>query len=78
MKKNISKINSEEYPDLESELTEQEKKDRNNNTKNFKFIDWNKIPLDNIVQYLEEKYKFNSSGEAHAIFRLIEFYKQNK
>lgn len=38
------------------------------------FVDWNKKDLDELVEYLSNKHKFDSSGEAHAIFRLIEWY----
>lgn len=42
------------------------------------FEDWNKKSLDELSEYLENKYQFNSSGEAKAIFTLIDFYKKNK
>ena len=41
-------------------------------------IDWNKLSLDDYCDYLEEKYQFSSTGEAKAIFELINFYKENK
>ena len=42
------------------------------------FIDWNELSLDNYADFLEEKYKFSSSGEAKAIYELIKFYRENK
>jgi hypothetical protein len=42
------------------------------------FVDWNKFTLDELADYLEKKWKFSSSGEALAIMKLIDFYRQNK
>jgi hypothetical protein len=42
------------------------------------FLDWNTLTLDQMAEYLEEKYKFSSTGEAKCIFKLIEFYKKHK
>ena len=42
------------------------------------WMDWNKLSLDDYCDYLEEKHKFSSTGEAKAIFELIRFYKENK
>jgi len=39
---------------------------------------WNDYPLDQLVEYLRNIYRFSSSGEAHAINRLIQFYEQKK
>ena len=64
--------------DLDSELTKQEKNDRKKSINDKKFTDWNKISLDKLSKYLENKYMFDSSVDAHAIFRLIDFYKKNK
>jgi len=41
------------------------------------WIDWNELTLDQMVEYLKEKYKFSSSGDAKCIFSLIEFYEKN-
>ena len=41
-------------------------------------IDWNMLSLDDYCDYLEEKHRFSSTGEAKAIFELINFYKENK
>lgn len=41
-------------------------------------FDWNKLSLDELCKYLEDKYMFSSTGDAKAIHHLIEFYKQNK
>jgi hypothetical protein len=35
------------------------------------FVDWNQYNLDELCEYLDEKYRYNSSGEALAIFKLI-------
>jgi hypothetical protein len=42
------------------------------------FVDWNQYDLDHFANYLEDKWKFSSSGEALAIFKLIEFYRTHK
>lgn len=42
------------------------------------WVDWNSYSLDQLVDYLKHKYRFVSTGEAHAIYRLIEFYEQKK
>lgn len=41
-------------------------------------LDWNTLTLDQMVDYLENKYKFSSTGDAKCIFTLIEFYKKHK
>lgn len=40
--------------------------------------DWNTLSLDQMVEYLRNKYMFSSSGEAKCIFHLIEFYDKYK
>ena len=42
------------------------------------WIDWNTLTLDQMVEHLENKYKFDSSGDSLCIYRLIEFYKKHK
>jgi hypothetical protein len=42
------------------------------------WIDWNTLSMDELVEYLENKYMFSSSGDAYAINKLIEFYKENQ
>ena len=42
------------------------------------FIDWNTLSLDQMADYLEQKYEFLSSGEAKCIFELINFYRTHK
>jgi outer membrane biogenesis lipoprotein LolB len=42
------------------------------------FLNWNTLSLDQMVEYLEEKHKFSSTGESKCIFELIEFYKKHK
>ena len=42
------------------------------------FLDWNTLTLDQMVEYLEDKHKFSSTGESLCIYRLIEFYKKHK
>jgi hypothetical protein len=41
-------------------------------------VDWNQYNLDELANYLSNKYMFSSSGEALAIHKLIEFYEKNK
>lgn len=41
-------------------------------------IDWNTLSLDEMVEYLKEKYKFSSTGDAKCIHHLIEFYESKK
>ncbi len=41
-------------------------------------FDWNKLNLDQMAEYLEDKYRILSSGEALCVHHLVEFYKQNK
>ena len=38
-------------------------------------IDWNKLTMEQYIEHLEEKFKFDSSGTAKAVFQLIS---QNK
>ena len=42
------------------------------------FVDWNQYNLDVLSDYLERKHMFSSSGEALAIYKLVEFYRKNK
>jgi hypothetical protein len=46
--------------------------------KNDVFFDWNKLTLDQKVEYLRNKYRFISSGEANCINSLIGFYDERK
>ena len=67
--------------DIWNELSTSEKKERllpENEQKISGFMDWNKLSLDQHADYLEEKYRFSSKGEALSIYKLIEFYRQNK
>jgi len=41
------------------------------------FVDWNKFSMDELANYLENKYMF-SSGEALAIHKLVQFYREHK
>ena len=34
-------------------------------------IDWNKLTMEQYTEHLEEKFKFDSSGTAKAVFELI-------
>lgn len=53
--------------------------DRFFNEKNdTKVVDWNKKTLDELADYLENKWRFMSSGEAYSIMRMVEFYKKHK
>lgn len=42
------------------------------------FFDWNVLTLDQMVEYLEDKHRFSSTGESKCIYHLIEFYKNHK
>ena len=42
------------------------------------WMDWNKLTLDEMVEYLRNKYRFSSSGDAKCIYHLIEFYDNHK
>jgi hypothetical protein len=42
------------------------------------FVDWNQYSLDELADYLSKKHMFSSSGESLAIYKLIEFYRNNK
>jgi len=46
--------------------------------KTVKWIDWNTLSLDELVEYLKNKFKFDSSGTSKAVSKLIEFYEKNK
>lgn len=61
----------------EEELTEAEREERRNGVPP-PFMDWNKLSLDDMVEYLERQHMFSSSGESLCIFKLIEFYKSHK
>ena len=41
-------------------------------------IDSNTLSMDELVEFLEEKRKYSSSGESLAIYKLIDFYKKHK
>lgn len=41
-------------------------------------MDWNTLSLDQMVEYLRNKYMFDSSGDAKCIYHLIEFYDKHK
>ena len=40
---------------IEEELTESEKKDRNNVTKESGLVDWNEFPMNELAEYLENQ-----------------------
>lgn len=42
------------------------------------WMDWNALSLEQMVEYLREKYKYDSSGDAKCIYSLIEFYDKHK
>lgn len=42
-----------------------------------RWTDWNTLEMDKLVKYLEDKYMYHSSGDAFAINKLIEFYREN-
>lgn len=63
---------------LDEELTTKEKEERINEALPAGFVDWNNFSLDELADYLEKKWMFNSSGEALAIFKLVDFYRKHK
>jgi hypothetical protein len=42
------------------------------------FVDWNTFSMDELADYLENKWAIHSSGEAFAIMRMVDFYRENK
>ncbi len=42
------------------------------------WLDWNTLSLDQMVDHLKNKFRFDSSGTAKCIFTLIEFYEDYK
>lgn len=71
--------------DIWNELTTDEKKERllskEEQDEKFRksgFIDWNQFDLDYLADYLEKKWMYMSSGEALAICKLIDFYREHK
>ena len=42
------------------------------------FLDWNTLTLDQMVNYLDDKYKYSNTGDAKCIYHLIEFYRKTK
>ncbi len=42
------------------------------------WLDWNTLSLDQMVEYLRNKYMYSSSGDAKCIYHLIEFYDKHK
>ena len=65
--------------DIDSELTPSEKRERENGSlNNGQFFDWNKVPLDDMVEMLRKKYMFLSTAEAKCINELISFYDKQK
>lgn len=45
---------------------------------NAEIVDWNEFTLDELVEKLEEIYLFSNHGSAIAVYKICEFYKQNK
>lgn len=42
----------------------------------MKIIDWNKLTIEQYINHLEDKFKFDSSGTAKSVFELIAAYKE--
>jgi hypothetical protein len=47
-------------------------------SKDCTFVDWNKFSMDELADYLENKWLFMSSGEAFAICKMVKFYREHK
>jgi len=47
-------------------------------SKDCTFVDWNKFSMDELADYLENKWKYMSSGEALAIYKMVQFYREHK
>jgi len=75
---------------IEDELTETEKKDKlssgtyvasgtkgTSGTSGAILVDWNEFPMNDLADYLESKWMFQSSGEAFAIMKMIDFYREH-
>ena len=45
---------------------------------NENWIDWNELSMEEMVHHLKTKHAFSSSGESLCIFKLIEFWEDNK
>jgi len=41
-------------------------------------VDWNTMSMDEYTSHLTQKFQFDSSGTAKAVFELIDFYRANK
>ncbi len=41
-------------------------------------FDWNTLSLDLMADYLKQRYKFSSSGDARCIWELVQFYEKHK
>jgi len=67
--------------DIWNELSTSEKEERLSGIDKLKesvFTDWNQYDLDYLSDYLETKWQFQSSGEALAIMKMIDFYRTHK
>ena len=42
------------------------------------WLDWNTLSLDEMVEYLRNKYMVSNTGDAKCINSLIDFYDKNK
>jgi hypothetical protein len=42
------------------------------------WIDWNKLTLDQAVNWLRKRFMFESSGDARTVYMLIDFYDKYK
>ena len=62
----------------DNKLVEYEKMTENKKEISEIFLDWNILTLDQMVEYLRNKYRFSSSGDAKCIYHLIEFYDKHK
>jgi len=75
--KTVTEILTEKQETKNMKLTK-EQLEKNEESLKVGFFNWNTLSLDQMVEYLEEKHMFSSTGESKCIFELITFYKKHK
>ena len=74
----MSEENWNELSNKEKEERKLSKEEQKANLLKIGWMDWNDYSMDELADYLEEKWRFSSSGEALAIYKMVEFYRENK